>query len=66
MSTTTYVLVAKKKIFNVLWLKEVHITKTCLYIFDPLRSHFHIVKLVFTGAFIIFPIYAQKHIVGTH
>ena len=30
------------------------ITKTCLYKFDPLQSHFYIVKLGFTGVYIIF------------
>ena len=29
------------------------ITKTCLYNFDPLKSHFYIVKLGFRGAYII-------------
>ena len=28
------------------------ITKTCLYNFDPLKPHFHIVKLGFTGVYI--------------
>ena len=37
------------------------ITKTCLYNFDPLKPHFYIVKLGFTGVFIIFLISAQKH-----
>ena len=27
--------------------------KTCLYSFDPLKPHFHIVKLGFTGVYII-------------
>ena len=36
------------------------ITKTCLYIFDPLKPHFYIVKLGFTGVFIIFLISAQN------
>ena len=31
-----------------------HITKTCLYSVDPLKPHFHIVKLGFTGVYIIF------------
>ena len=31
-----------------------HITKTCLYNFDPLKPHFYIVKLGFTGVYIIF------------
>ena len=30
------------------------ITKTRLYNFDPLKSHFYIVKLGFTGVYIIF------------
>ena len=37
------------------------ITKTCLYNFDPLKPHFYIVKLGFTGVCIIFLISAQKH-----
>ena len=36
------------------------ITK-CLYSFDPLKPHFYIVKLGFTGVYIIFLISAQKH-----
>ena len=39
----------------------VFITKTYLYNFDPLKPHFYIVKLGFTGVYIIFPISAQKH-----
>ena len=31
-----------------------YITKTCLYNFDPLKPHFYIVKLGFTGVYIIF------------
>ena len=30
------------------------ITKACLYNFDPLKPHFYIVKLEFTGVYIIF------------
>ena len=37
------------------------ITKTCLYNFDPLKPHFYVVKLGFTGVYIIFLISAQKH-----
>ena len=37
------------------------ITKTCLYNFDPLKPHFYIAKLGFTGVYIIFLISAQKH-----
>ena len=36
------------------------ITKTCLYNFDPLKPHFYIVKLGFTGVYIIFFISAQN------
>ena len=36
------------------------ITKTFLYNFDPLKSHFYIVKLGFTGVYIIFLISAQN------
>ena len=36
------------------------ITKTRLYNFDPLKPHFYIVKLGFTGVYIIFFISAQK------
>ena len=37
-----------------------HITKTHLYNFDPLKPHFYIVKLGFTGVYIIFLISAQN------
>ena len=37
------------------------ITKTRLYNFDPLQPHFYVVKLGFTGVYIIFLISAQKH-----
>ena len=37
------------------------ITKTCLYNFDLLKPNFYIVKLGFTGVYIIFLISAQKH-----
>ena len=37
------------------------ITKTCLYDIDPLKPHFYIVKLGFTGVYIIFLISAPKH-----
>ena len=36
------------------------ITKTYLYNFDPLKPHFYIVKLRFTGVYIIFLISAQN------
>ena len=38
-----------------------NITKTCLYNFDPVKPHFYIVKLGFTGVYIILLISAQKH-----
>ena len=39
-----------------------HITKTCLYNFDPLKPNFYIVKLGITGVYIyIFIISAQNH-----
>ena len=37
------------------------ITKTCLYNVDPLKPHFYIVKLGFTGVYIIILMSAQKH-----
>ena len=37
-----------------------HITKTYLYKFDPLKPHFYIVKLGFTGVYIIFLIADQN------
>ena len=36
------------------------ITKTRLYNFDPLKSHFHMVKLGFTGVYIIFLIFLKN------
>ena len=40
---------------------RVAITKTRLYNFDPLKPHFYIVKLGFTGVHIIFLILLKKH-----
>ena len=37
------------------------IMKTSLYNFYPLKPHFYVVKLGFTGVYIIFLISAQKH-----
>ena len=37
-----------------------YITKTCLYNIDPLKPHFYIVKLGFTGVYTIFLISAQN------
>ena len=42
------------------WLKNEIITKTRLYNFDPLKPHFYIVKLGFTGVYTIFLISAQN------
>ena len=39
----------------------IYITKTYLYNFDPLKPHFYIVKLGFTGVYIIFLFSTQKH-----
>ena len=36
------------------------ITKTCIENFDPLKPHFYIIKLGFTGVYIIFVISAQN------
>ena len=41
-----------------------YITKTRLYNFDPFKPHFYIVKLGYTGVYIIFLISAQKHRLG--
>ena len=41
-------------------LETIIITKTRLYNFDPLKPHFYIVKLGFTGVYIIFLISAQN------
>ena len=35
--------------------------KTCLYNFDPLKPYFYIVKLGFTGVYIIFLIFCSKN-----
>ena len=37
-----------------------NITKTCLYNFDPLKPHFYIVKLGFTGAIHYFSCFAKN------
>ena len=44
--------------------KSESITKTRLYNFDPLKPHFYIVKLGFTGVHIIFLIPAQNRDCG--
>ena len=44
------------------WTKwiELHITKTYLYNFDPLKPHFYIIKLGVTGVYIIFFYFCSK------
>ena len=56
----------RKKLFlmyvaHLVWV----ITKTYLYYFDPFKPHFYIVKLGFTGVYIIFLISAQGEAVLT-
>ena len=50
----------KIKKVNVVLTLPFCITKTCLYNFDPLKPHFYIVKLGFTGVCIIFLISAKN------
>ena len=40
--------------------KAFHITKTYLYNIDPLKPHFYIVKLGFTGVYINFHFFGGK------
>ena len=49
-----------KRVRNNVLKSGVGITKTYLYNFDPLKPHFYIVKLGFTGVYIIFLISAQS------
>ena len=44
-----------------LYLKETRHHEKYLYNFDPLKPHLYIVKLGFTGVYIIRLISAQKH-----
>ena len=44
----------KKKKKHEVTAAKCTITKTCLYNFDPLKPHFYIVELGFTGVYIIF------------
>ena len=66
---TDDVTVKDDKQVNILFLSfsVYSITKTCLYNSDPLKPHFYIVKLGFSGVYIIFLISAKKKtkIVGT-
>ena len=52
--------VNEPSLFKQLRLYCIFITKTWLYNFDPLEPHFYIVKLGFTGVYIIFRISAQN------
>ena len=47
-------------VVELLLVVYIPITKTCLYKFDPLKPHFYIVKLGFTGVYIIFLISARN------
>ena len=40
--------------------RKYFITETCLYNFDPFKPHFCIVKLGFTGVYIIFLIFLKN------
>ena len=42
-------------------VEQIHITKTCLYNFNPLEPHLYTVKLGFTGVYNIFLISAKKY-----
>ena len=46
--------------YRVKTFKNLLITETCLYNFDPLKPHFYTVKLGFTGVYIIFLISVQN------
>ena len=46
---------------NSIQLNSEVITKTCLYNVDPPKPHFYIVKLGFTGVYIIFLSFVKKH-----
>ena len=61
LSVLTFLLFAHVHMYIDLTILCMFITKTYLYNFDPLKPHFYIVKLGFTGVYIIFVISAQKH-----
>ena len=56
LAVHAYVAMVRLWLFVILFLQT--ITKIYLYDFDPLKSHFYIVKLEFTGVYIIFLISA--------
>ena len=49
------------KVYSCVFRSNHAITKTCLYNIDPLKPHFYIVKLGFTGVYIIF-LFLRKNI----
>ena len=53
-------LIAVGRVVNIVLPRTHSITKTRLYNFDPLKPHFYVVKLGFTGVYIIFLISAQN------
>ena len=55
-----HVLNTKLRFFVLFLFYKFYITKICLYNFEPLKPHSYIVKLGFTGVYIIFLISAQK------
>ena len=59
--TTTYHKIDICVAFRDYNMIQFFIMKTCLYNNDPLKPHFYIVKLGFTGVYIIFLSFAQKH-----
>ena len=50
-----------KTIWNIYCPLQASITKIYLHNFDPLKPHFYIVKLKFTGVYIIFLILLKIH-----
>ena len=54
-SLTSSLLLCKRDLYRYfLTFKDLIITKTCLFTFDSLKPHVYIVKLGFTGVYIIF------------
>ena len=53
--------VSGKRMRSILVNRLTNIPKTCIYNFDPLKPPFYIIKLEFTGVYIIFLISAKKH-----
>ena len=57
-----YLITVSEQMHRALSIEDIisDITKTYLYNFDPLKPHFYIVKLGFTGVYISFLISAQS------